>query len=128
MQEIDASIDNHPELAKELVLLDIRNQSAHNELQSYNDTHAFLFIHSLSKARKFTNDQFTELSTLKAQSPEAFLNEVTNIIQNIRRIESQLRTKKYKSDTERQNWELNLTNAKMRQDILKTLLKWLGHW
>jgi len=123
MQEIDASIDEHPELAKEMVQLDIRNQSAHRELQSYNDTGAFLCVHSLATARKFSNDQYAELAALKAENPTEFLNQVTNIIQNIRRIESQLRTKKYKSDKERENWELNLSNAKVRHEILKQLLQ-----
>jgi len=105
-----------------MVQLDIRNQSAHNELQSFNDNHTFLCIHSLARARKYNNDQLTDLTEMKATNPEAFLNEVTNVIQNIRRIESQIRTKKYKSDDELASWELNLTRAKIKHEIIKLLL------
>ena len=106
-----------------MVELDIRNQAAHNELQSYNDNHTFLFIHGLARERKYNNDQLTDLTEMKANSPESFLNEVTNVIQNIRRIESQIRTKKYKSDAELASWELNLTRAKIKHEIIKLLLK-----
>lgn len=123
MQDIDVLIDEHTDLALEMVQCDIRNQSAHRELQSYNDTGAFLYIHSLTRSRKFSNDQYTELANLKAENPAEFLNQVTNIVQNIRRIESQIRTKKYKSDEELQSWELNLSRAKIRHEILKQLLK-----
>jgi len=82
-----------------------------------------LYIHSLTRSRKFSNDQYTELANLKAENPAEFLNQVTNIVQNIRRIESQIRTKKYKSDEELQSWELNLSRAKIRHEILKQLLK-----
>jgi vacuolar-type H+-ATPase subunit I/STV1 len=122
MQEIDVLIDDHTDLALEMVDCDIRNQNAHRELQNFNDNGVFLGIHRLSEARNFSSDQLSELSKLKAENPTGFLNEITNVIQNIRRIESNLRTKKYKTDEERSNWELNLSKSKIKHDILKQLL------
>lgn len=122
MQEIDVLIDTHPELAAELIALDIRNQQAHHELQSFNDTGKFLSVHSLVQSRAFEQKQHTDLSALKSENPDLFLSEITNIVQNIRRIESNIRTKKYKSEEELQSWNENLERAKLRVKILKDIL------
>lgn len=122
MQEIDALIDNQTDLSLEMVELDIRNKQAYNELQSFNDNSTFLFIHPLTTARQFALNQLSDLTKLKTDNPDLFLNEITNIIQNIRRIESQIRLKKYKSEEELNAWKENLLRAKLRHEVIKQIL------
>ncbi len=123
MQEIDVLIDHQPELAKELVQLDIRNKQAHNELQSFNDKGSFLCIHSLVKSRDFEQKQLNDLQLLKKEKPELFMSEIANTFQNIKRIESNIRTKKYKSKKQLSQWQENLERAKLRSKILQKILK-----
>ncbi len=122
MQEIDSLIDNQPELALEMVELDIRNRAAHSELQAYNDCGIFVYKHRLTQNRKAYDDEMSRLYQMKKDEPEAFINEIANITQNIRRIKSNLSTKKYKSEAEREAWEQNLSRAEMRQKILQEII------
>ncbi|HOG05702.1 MAG TPA: hypothetical protein PK978_05645 [Paludibacter sp.] len=59
---------------------------------------------------------------MKKENPDAFINEITNITQNIRRIQSNLRNKKYKSKTEKASWEDNLKKAILRKEIIAEIL------
>jgi len=122
MQEIDKIIDSQPELAETLVRLDIRNQQAHAELQSFNDTGNFAFVHSLAVSNKYTKDQRAELIKLKNENPSEFIKEVTNTTQNIRRIESQIRNKKYKDEEEHQSWQSNLEKALIKQKVIEDII------
>jgi len=122
MQEIDVLIDLQTDLARELVDLDIRNQQAHKELANYNDMGLFLFIHPTAIQRKVQQQSVSDLTALMASNPSKFLSEITNVEQNIRRIESNIRTKKYKSEEELRNWEENLTRSKIRKQVIVTLI------
>lgn len=122
MQEIDFIIDDQPNLAMELVHLAIRNRQAHNELESYNTTQEFKFVHRLTITTNYKKQQRDELAKLKKENPKAFLNEITNLQQNIRRIESQIRTEKYKSQDELQSWQENLERAKIREEEIINLM------
>ena len=122
MQEIDVILDDQTEYAREVVNLRIRNQQAHNELQSFNDTGDFKYIHPLTVSAKFKKSQREELVKLKNEAPDAFLNEITNLSQNIRRIESQIRNEKYKDEEEHQSWLLNLEKAKIKRQIIIELM------
>lgn len=122
MQEIDVIIDDQTELALELVNLDIRNQQAHKELQSFNDTGVFKYIHPLTINTKYKRTQRDELILLKKEKPEAFLNEITNCNQNIRRISSNIKKKKYKDEVELQAWLENLEKAKIKRQIIIELM------
>lgn len=122
MQEIDVIIDDRTELALEFVQLDIRNQQAHKELRSFNDTGKFLYIHPLTANSRYKQTQRDELIRLKKENPDAFLNEVTNLNQNIRRIESNIRKKKYKDQAEHQAWEDNLAKAKIKRQVIIELM------
>jgi flagellar motility protein MotE (MotC chaperone) len=106
----------------ELVHLDIRNQQAHRELQTFNDTGKFDYIHPLTVHAKYKRTQRDELLKLKKENPEAFLNEITNLNQNIRRIESNIRKKKYKDEQEHQAWRENLEKAKIKLQIIIELM------
>lgn len=106
----------------ELVNLDIRAQQAHRELQSYNDTGKFQYVHRLTIRSEYKKDQLDELRKLKSEDPAAFINEVTNVTQNIRRIGSQLHKKKYKDEEERLSWENNLEKARIKQKAIQDIL------
>jgi hypothetical protein len=122
MQEIDVILDDQPELAKEMVELDNRNRQAHKELQIYNDHHVFVYKHPLVMQRKQYDDQLSELYELKRSNPGALITEITNVTQNIRRIQSNLNKKKYKSDEEKQSWEQNLSRAEVRKKVLEEVI------
>jgi hypothetical protein len=122
MQEIDVLIDEQPEFALEMVNCSIRNREAHDELQAYNDHHLFIYKHDFTKKQKIQSETLAELYELKRSDPDAFITETANIIQNMRRIESNLRTAKYKSDDEKKRWEDNLMRAKIRYAVLTEVL------
>ena len=122
MQEIDIIIDDRTEKAPELVNLAIRNRHAHQELQSYNDTGKFKYIHRLTINTQYKRTQRDELKKMKEDNPEAFLNEITNLNQNIRRIESNISKKKYKDEAEHQAWKKNLERAKIKREIIIGLM------
>lgn len=123
MQEIDVLIDDQTELALELVNLDIRNVQAHNELQSYNQDGNFLLIHPLVVKSKYQEDQRLKLRNIQKETPDLFLKEISNTTQNIKRIESNIRTKKYKDEAEHQSWLENLEKAQIKRNIILNLLK-----
>jgi hypothetical protein len=102
--------------------LDIRAQQAHRELQSYNDTGKFQYVHRLTIQNKYKSDQLAELRKLKSEDPSAFMNETTNVTQNIRRIERQIHKKKYKDEEERKRWENNLEKAKKKKKAIQDML------
>ena len=119
MQEIAVLLDDKPELALEMVELDNRNRQAHKELQMYNGHKTFLYKHPIVEQRK----QYDELYELRKINPEAFLKEITNVMQNIRRIKSNINNKKYKDENEKQSWEKNLSQAETREAVLKEIIK-----
>ena len=122
MQEIDVLLDNQPELSKDMVLLDERNRQAHKELASFNETGQFVNKHPFVIKKRQYKDSYAELIELKRTNPSAFLQEITNVTQNIRRIRSQLKTKKYKSDEEKQSWQLNLEKALVRKQVIEEII------
>lgn len=122
MQEIDILIDNQPDYAEELVRLDIRNQLAHAELQSYNDTQHFKYEHPIAENYRYKQSEQDKLLKLQYQYPDKFMEEITNTLQNIRRIESNLNKEKYKNEKERKSWMNNLKNARSKYEVLKGLI------
>ncbi|MDR0829746.1 MAG: hypothetical protein LBN95_06510 [Prevotellaceae bacterium] len=123
MQQIDVLLDAQPELAVEMVELDNRNRLAHKELQLYNDHKTFHYQHPILKEQKEYDTLLAELQVIRQNSPADLLNEIANVLQNIRRIQSNLKNKKYKTDDEKQNWESNLQRAELRKSILETIIK-----
>ncbi len=51
------------------------------------------------------------------------MSEIANTFQNIKRIESNIRTRKYKSKKQLSQWQENLERAKLRSKILQKILK-----
>ena len=122
MREIDVLLDEHPELSLEMVEMDNRNRMAQKELQLYNDHKTFLYKHPIVEQRKQYDDQLAELYEMKRKSPDAFLKEITNVTQNIRRIKSNINKKKYKDENEKASWEKNLSQDETREAVLKEII------
>ena len=122
MQEINVLLDDNPELSLEMVELDNRNRQAHAELKAYNDCKVFVYKHPIVTQRKQYDDMLSELYELKRTNPGALINEIANVTQNIRRIQSNITKKKYKSDEEKQSWEQNLFRAETRKKVLEEVI------
>jgi len=125
MREIDVLLDEHPELSLEMVEMDNRNRMAQKELSLYNDHKTFLYKHHkhpIVEQRKQYDDQLAELYEMKRTSPDAFLKEITNVTQNIRRIKSNINKKRYKDENEKASWEKNLSQAETREAVLKEII------
>lgn len=122
MREIDVFIDDQPELSKEMVLTEQRNHQAHAELQAYNDHKVFVYKHPITRERKQYEEMLSELYRLKKEHPGELMNEIANITQNIRRIQSNINKNKYKSEEELESWKGNLSRAKMRKKVLEEVI------
>lgn len=125
MQDISVLLDSEPttELCIEMVECDILQKQAHNELCSYNERHYFIGEHPIVIERSKILQLENSLKELKKKNPTAFFNEISNITQNIRRIESNIRTKKYKDGKTLESWKNNLGTAKLKQTIIANLIK-----
>jgi hypothetical protein len=122
MQEIDVLLDDQPELAKEMIQQDERNRQAHKELKSFNDAGKFAYKHPFVIKQKHYKDSYAELTELRRTDPAAFLNEITNVTQNIRRIQSSLNRKKYKTDEEKFSWQQNLEKTTIRKQAIEDIV------
>jgi len=124
MREFDVLLDQEPtaERCAGIVSADIRNRQADDELLYFQANKKFLHVHPFTIRRKQEEDTLAELRQLQRENPEQFMAEITNLTQNIRRIESNIRTKKYKDETELAGWEKNLAAAKLRKKIISVLI------
>ena len=102
--------------------LDERNRLAQGELETFASSGIFPARHPI--AAQFLADRKTEqaLSELKRTDPEAFLRQVANAEQNIRRLRSQLSKHHYSTDEERRRIEHNLSNAERLRERMKAVL------
>ena len=125
MKRADKFLDDNPSYNKclEIVDHDILHRQADNELLSFQETKSFLYKHPLAAQKKFEQECIEDLQKLKEKSPEKFIGEMTNVIQNIRRIKSQIKQKKYKDENMQRSWEENLMRAELRLKILSELIK-----
>ena len=105
-----------------MIECDIRNKQAHEELSRYNQHKAFNYVHPFTKKDRLYNEHLSELTKLKQMDPAAFIKESANILQNIRRIESNIRSKKYKTEEELQSWQQNLIRANIRKDVITEII------
>ena len=126
MQEIDFVLDDNPELSIEMVELDNRNRQAHSELQAFNEHKVFVYKHPITIQRKQYDDMLSELYEMKRNNPAALINEITNVTQNIRRIQSNINKKNIKltmknnpgnkiypgRKSEKKYWKMLLANNK----------------
>ncbi|GAB1358570.1 hypothetical protein MASR1M31_03480 [Porphyromonadaceae bacterium] len=122
MQEIHCLLDDHPELSHEMVLLDIRNRQANAELEAYNSHGVFVYKHKITIDKKNEEEMLIELYELKRNNPELLMQEITNLTQNIRRINSNIKKEKYKDKDELNSWNQNLQKAETRKTIIQTVI------
>jgi predicted nucleic acid-binding Zn-ribbon protein len=122
MQEIHFILDDKPELSLEMVELDNRNRLASAELQAFSKHKVFAYKHPLVVQRKKYDDLLSELYELKRTDPGKLINEIANVTQNIRRIQSNIKRKKYKNDEEKKKWEENLSSAEIRKQVLQEVI------
>lgn len=122
LQELDLTIDSHPEQAALMAELDDRNRQAHHELEVYQSAGVFPAVHPI--AVQFLADRKTRdrLRSLRKESPERFLRQAANAEQNVRRLRSQLNKHHYKTEEQRRRLEDNLTNAERLQHNLQAVL------
>lgn len=118
MALLNNDIDEHPELAGQMVAEDISNHLAFVELQSYNDRGEFVYKHPILIAYKKEN----ELEALRKSNPERFINEMVNADKAITRYKSQINTGKYKNDEERQQFEAHIASYQEKLEIMKRLI------
>ena len=86
MVEIDKMIDNKPTkaLVKELAESRIRNLQAFRELQEYNNTGKFLYVHPLIVHYSLRQ----ELAKMLENNSNMFLQEYANCRENVKRYKS----------------------------------------
>ncbi len=125
MQQFDLTLDNDPSYIKCLAIVeaDINHQLAEKELQEFSKNKNFIWKHPIAAQKKFERDTIEDLRKLKSTNILKFIDEITNVRQNLRRIESNIRTKKYKNENELKSWEENLLRAKIRLELLTELIK-----
>lgn len=124
MQDISVLLDTEPtpELCAEMIECDILQKQAHEELCSYDKHKKFLYKHPLTINRQKIATYIIKIEDMRKKQPEEFQNEITNLNQNIRRIESNIRNKKYKDDATLKSWEINLSLAREKQKIISNLI------
>lgn len=89
MKQLDEQLDKNPteEAVKELAELRIRNLQAFGELQSFNDTGKFKYIHPLLSSKS----ELSKLIDLFRRDPAEFLHQHKLTIDNVRRYRSYLK-------------------------------------
>ena len=124
MKRADNFLDDNPTYAQclEIVDNDVLNRLADDELLHFQETKTFLYKHPLAAQKKFEQNTLDELMLLKEKNPEKFVTEMVNVVQNVRRIKSQIRQKKFKDDDMLKSWEENLMRAETRLKILSSLI------
>jgi len=102
-----------------MVRADIAERQAHDELTSYNASGSFLFIHPITAQRREYDAILNEIRGLKKSKPAILLSEITNLVQNIRRIKSSIKTGNTKNiDAAKKN----LRRAELRKSVLEMVI------
>ena len=114
MKQLDERLDKNPVKRDimDMVELRIRNLHAFDELQSFNDTGKFLYIHQSERA---------QLTKLLKTDPHEFLRLHKNVADNIRRYESYL--KRADRQTRRIQDKENLRRHREREALFKVILQ-----
>lgn len=97
-------------MVRQLVELRIQNLVCFRELQSFNDTGEWLYIHPLIS----NLSKFSTLQDLKRKNPEEFLKQYALTESNIRRYQSYI-----KSDSRKDKRTHDRNNLQKHQDLSK---------
>lgn len=119
MKQLDESLDKKPVRRDiiDMVELRIRNLQAFDELQSFNDTGKFLYIHPLITHQS----ERAKLEKLLKTDPQEFLRLYKNVADNIRRYETYL--KRADRQARRNQDKENLRHHREREALFKVLLQ-----
>jgi len=97
-----------------LINSEIENKQLFKELEHYNKTAEFLYIHPLTIAVQ----QVDKLRAMRRHDPQAFMNESVNSDKNITRYKSMIKNKKYKDAAELADWQKLLSNYEMKSKLI----------
>ncbi len=119
MKQIDERLDSKPQKRDILEMVDlyIRNQQAFSELQAFNDTGSFLYVHPLLEGRS----ERARLQRLMRDDPQEFLRLHRNVADSIRRYESYL--KRADRQSRRAQDLENLKRYRKREGLFKSLIQ-----
>lgn len=119
MKQLDERLEQNPVKRDimELVELRIRNLQAFDELQSFNDTGKFLYLHPLITHQS----ERAKLEKLLKTDPQEFLRLYKNVADNIRRYETYL--KRADRQTRHNQDKENLRRHREREALFKVLLQ-----
>lgn len=123
MKQLDESLDKKPTKRDimEMVELRIRNLQAFDELQSFNDTGKFLYIHPLIAHQS----ERAQLEKLLKTDTQEFLRLYKNVADNIRRYETYL--KRADRQTRHNQDKENLRRHREREALFKAILQSVNH-
>lgn len=102
-----------------IVEMDQRNRICYAELDSYNETKKFLGEHPLLKLRK----KFSDLVDQKENDTDGFMVRQKNVQDSIDRYNNLIKSKKYKDDEEKNNWQALLDDYKNELEMIKKIIK-----
>lgn len=119
MKQLDESLERKPQKRDimNMVELRIRNLQAFDELQSFNDTGKFLYIHPLIAHQS----ERAQLEKLLQTDPQEFLRLHKNVTDNIRRYECYL--KRADRQNKRTQDKENLRRHRERESLFKAILQ-----
>lgn len=119
MKQLDERLDKKPTRRDimDMVELRIRNLQAFDELQSFNDTAQFRYLHPLITHQS----ERAKLEKLLKTDPQEFLRLHKNVADNIRRYESYL--KRTDRQARRTQDKENLRRHREREALFKAILQ-----
>ena len=117
--ELEKKLDDSPtaQIVADYVELSIRNRQCREELTAFNNRGKFLNEHPILK----TEDLHKQMTELLLSNPDEFMNQLTNVKQNIARYKSYINNKKRQKDL--QNNKAHLEHWQNKQDVMISILK-----
>lgn len=120
MLDLDKALDKDPtkENISDFISSEIENKQIFKELQTYNDSGRFVYIHPLTKALEETD----RLRALKKADPAAFASELVNADKSITRYNSQIKHNKFKNEAERIEWIRHLRTYETKRKLIYQII------
>jgi hypothetical protein len=124
MRELDKELDIEPTSSGiiEMAELGIRNRLCFKELDHFNKTGKFLYIHPLIEK----NTLRSSLVALMRKDSKEFLEEHKNVSNNISRYKSFLNKKKIK-ETDKQKWQTQLNKHTEKLALMTEIIQELSN-
>lgn len=120
LQDAQKKRDRDPQKYLPIIVeMDQRNRICYAELDSYNESKKFLGEHPLLKLRK----KFSDLVDQKENDTDGFMTRQKNVQDSINRYNNLIKSKKYKDDEEKNNWQDLLDDYKNELEMIKKIIK-----